>query len=635
MRRWGEPATGRAGDATGRFAASYGIVLVLLSCFISGCRSSSSSSRPVAPSPHRPVATTRFADITEAAGIRFRHENGARGRRYLVETMGSGGAFLDFDGDGWLDLLLLNGMPLGGDDPRQRVPTNDQRPTTNDQRPTTNDQRLPSTSRLYRNQGQGTYADVTAGSGLDIPLYALGCCVGDYDNDGDEDVYVSCAVGSGRLFRNEGGGRFRDVTPQAGVGNQGRFGTSCAWLDYDNDGRLDLFIGNYVRYSLARDRPCYEGGRRYYCRPTVYPPDTCVLYRNRGDGKFEDVTVPAGIRNRTGNSLGVAVWDFDDDGWLDIAVANDLTPNYLFHNVPEEPTTDPGSGVLPSTEHRAPSTGAQRTARRFEEVGLEWGLAFGENAKARAGMGIDVAEWQNDGRPAVMISNFTGEPLSFFQYEGPEQFADIAFRVGVGEAHLRFLGFGLFFFDFDNDGDKDAFVGNGHIEPDIARFGGGVTYGQRKHLYENRGDETFAEIGKTLGAPFAIERVARGAAYGDIDNDGDLDILVTNNGQTAELLRNDGGNARSWLQLDLRGRSSNRSAIGARVTVRAGGVTQRDTVRSGSSYCSQSMLRLHFGLGAAAVADEVEVRWPGGTVERLRDVKANRRLTRVEGEGAP
>jgi hypothetical protein len=556
--------------------------------------------------------------------------------------MGSGGAFLDFDGDGWLDVLLLNGRALAEGDRRS---TSVKAPGSRLQAPSS---RAP-TPALYRNQGDGTFTDVTRGSGLDVSIYAMGCCVGDYDNDGDEDLYVSCALEPGRLFRNDGGGRFRDVTEQAGVGNQSRFGTSCAWLDYDNDGWLDLFVCNYVRYSLAKDRPCYEGGRRYYCRPTVYPPDACALYRNRGDGTFEDVSGPAGIRQAIGNSLGVAVWDFDDDGWLDIAVANDLSANHLFHNVPR----------------------AQPSTRRFQEVGLEWGFAFGENAKARAGMGIDVAEYRNDGRPAVMISNFTGEPLSFFLLEAPEQFADVAFRVGVGAAHLRFLGFGLFFFDVDNDGDKDAFVGNGHIEPDIARFGGDATYGQRNHLYQNRGEVdrstpaaggppgTFAEIGATLGTPFTYERVTRGAAYGDVDNDGDLDLLVTNNGGPAELLRNDGGNARNWLQLDLRsggpdqrpttndqrnstdvgrwslvvGRHSNRSAIGARVTVRAGGVTQRDTVRSGSSYCSQSMLRLHFGLGGAAVADEVEVRWPSGRLDRWRNLKANQRLTLVEGEG--
>ncbi len=562
---------------------------------LAGCRH---AAPPRSPATAPPV---QFADVTRAAGIRFQHQNGAAGRRFLVETMGSGGAFLDYDGDGWQDILLLNGRPLGHEaDPssQSNIPT----------------------AALYHNNRDGTFTDVTRGSGLDRPLYAMGCCVGDFDNDGDDDIYVSCALESGHLFRNEGGGKFRDVTGPAGVRDDGRFGTSCAWLDYDNDGRLDLFICNYVQYSLATDHACYEGGKRYYCRPNIYKPDSCRLYRNRGDGTFADVTKQAGIFNKSGNSLGVAVWDFDGDGWPEIVVANDLSPNYLFHNIP-----DPKS-----------------TGRRFEEVGLEWGIAFGEDARARAGMGIDVAEYRNDGRPAILISNFSGEPLSFFVNDGPEQFSDVAYAAGVGKPHLRFLGFGLFFFDYDNDGDKDAFVGNGHIEPGIAAFGGGSTYGQRNHLYRNDGNGVFTEVGQSSGPPFGYQRVTRGAAYGDFDNDGDLDILVMNNGQPAELLRNDGGNRQHWLQVTPRGRrarggtgGSNADGIGARVTVRIGARVQRDFVRSGSSYCSQSMLDRHFGLGDARKVDAVEVRWPSGTVDRLRDVPADRRITVVEGTGQP
>jgi enediyne biosynthesis protein E4 len=601
--------------------------IVLAALLLSGC-TRSSPPRPAAASdlPSR----VQFADVTEQAGIHFSHFNGAAGRRYLVETMGAGGAFLDYDGDGWLDILLLNGRPLGEDGATGGT-RRAKRGGSGDgakQRDMSSHPVAPSrpTAALYHNNRDGTFTDVTRGSGLDVPLYAMGCCVGDADNDGDDDLYVSCALEPGHLFRNEGGGRFRDVTARAGVGDDGRLGTSCAWLDYDNDGWLDLFVCNYVQYSLATDHPCYEGGRRFYCRPTVYQPDTCVLYHNRGDGtlRFDDVTRQAGIWNKTGNSLGVAVWDFDDDGWPDIAVANDLSPNYLFHNVPAA-----GLGA-----RRAP-----KAARRFEEVGLDWGIAFGENGRARAGMGIDVAEYRNDGHPAILISNFTGEPLSFFVSDAPGQFTDVAFQVGVGEAHLRFLGFGLFFFDYDNDGDKDAFVGNGHIEPNIADFGGETTYGQRNHLYRNHGG-MFEEVGPALGPPFAYQRVTRGAAYGDYDNDGDLDILVTNNGQPAELLRNDGGNAQHWLQVDLKGRGaggrargSNTDGIGARVTVRTGTVTQRDVVRSGSSYCSQSMLRRHFGLGRASSVDEIEVRWPSGSIDRLRSVPANRRIT--VSEGAP
>jgi hypothetical protein len=563
-----------------------------------GCTHPAAGPSQSAASTRSAAAVVRYVDVSQQAGIRFKHFNGAAGHRYLPETMGAGGAFLDYDGDGWDDVLLLNGKPLTSTGQGRTV--------------------AAPTAALYHNNRNGTFTDVTRGSGLDTPLYAMGCAVGDYDNDGRDDVYVTCAIGSSRLFHNDGGGKFRDVTVPAGVTDDGRMGTSCAWLDYDRDGWLDLFVCNYVQYSLAADHSCYEAGRRYYCRPNVYKPDTCLLYRNRGDGTFDNVTKSTGVWNQTGNSLGVSVWDLDGDGWPDVVVANDLTPNYVFHNVPR---------------HRAQTRG-------FEEVGLDWGIAVGEDARARAGMGIDVAEYRNDRRPAIAISNFTGEPLSFFVRDGPRQFSDVAFQVGLGEAHLRFLGFGLFFFDYDNDGNKDIFVGNGHIEPNIAQFGEGVSYGERNQLFRNRGDGSFDEVGQQLGAPFRYERVTRGAAYGDFDNDGELDILVANNGQPAELLRNDGGNHRNWLQVELRGKGpggksggSNRDGIGALVTARAGSLTQRDYVSSGSSYCSQSMLRRHFGLGSSGVVDELEVRWPSGIVDRLRDVKANQRIIIDEGQG--
>jgi enediyne biosynthesis protein E4 len=598
-----------------------------------------------APSPSSAVAarqagtSVQFTEVTQQAGIHFKHFNGAAGHRYLPETMGAGGAFLDYDGDGWQDILLLNGKPLGetgrrgdGATGRPTKSTSKTVPSSLPGRPVAPSPRRPvassPTSALYHNNRDGTFTDVTHGSGLDVPMYAMGCAIGDYDNDGRDDIYVSCALEPGHLFHNEGGGKFRDVTPHAGVGDLSKLGTSCAWLDYDNDGWLDLFICNYVQYSLATDHACYEGGKRYYCRPNVYQPDTCILYHNRGDGSFEDVTKQTGVWNKTGNSLGVAVWDFDEDGWQDITVANDLTPNYLFHNL---------AGALSNPRSKIQDP---KSARRFEEVGLDWGIAFGEDAKARAGMGIDVAEYRNDGHPALMISNFTGEPLSFFVEDGPHQFSDEAFEAGVGESHLHYLGFGLFFFDYDNDGFKDAFVGNGHIEPSIADFGGGVTYAQQHQLYRNLGNGTFAEVGERLGAPFTVPHVTRGAAYGDYDNDGDLDIVVMNNGQPAELLRNEGGNRQHWLQVELVGRGpgggkpgSNRDGIGARVTVRAGAMTQRDFVRSGSSYCSQSMLRRHFGLGAATEADEIEVRWPSGIIDRMRNVRTNQRITVREGQG--
>jgi hypothetical protein len=569
------------------------IVCALLVAITTGCaRTGDSGRRGANASP--PARLPQFVDVTASAGVHFTHENGARGRRYLPETMGAGGAFLDFNGDGWLDILLLNDLPLSVT-PASRRPVASSRPT----------------AALYRNNQDGTFTDVTRGSGMDVPLEAMGCCAGDYDNDGREDVYVTDALGGSRLFHNESpaGGqvaRFRDVTVAAGVANRGHWGTSCAWLDCDRDGWLDLFVCNYVKYSLASDQPCFEGGHRFYCRPTAYPPDTCTLYRNlgrsaSGEVRFADVTRAAGIFKETGSALGVAVWDVDQDGWPDILVANDLRANFLFRN---------------------------RRDGRFEDVALAWGMAFGEDGTARAGMGIDVADTRNNGRAAVMISNFSGEPLSFFYQEDPPYFSDLTYEVGTGEQHLRYLGFGLLFLDYDNDGFKDAFVANGHIEPSIALFGEHTTYGQRNNLFHNRGASSgaFDEVSDRSGVPFTYERVSRGAACGDYDNDGHLDLLVTNNGGPAELLRNDGANRGHWLQITLHGRKSNRSGIGTVVQVRANGQTQTDTVRSGSSYCSQSMLRLHFGLGATTQADWVRVKWPSGVEQTLREVRADQRL---------
>jgi hypothetical protein len=583
------------------------LLLVWLAIAIAavGCgRSGGNGRRGADAAP--PARLPQFVDVTAAAGIRFIHENGARGRRYLPETMGAGGAFLDFNGDGWLDILLLNDLPL---------PPTASRPGTDRSRPT---------AALYRNNRDGTFADVTHGSGLDVPMEAMGCCAGDYDNDGREDLYITDALGGSRLFHNESDpngqeARFRDVTAVAGVGNRGHWGTSCAWVDFDRDGWLDLFVCNYVKYSLAADQPCFEGGRRFYCRPTAYRPDTCTLYRNLGRSasgavRFADVTRAAGIFKEAASALGVAVWDVDQDGWPDLLVANDLRANFLFRN---------------------------RRDGTFEDRALAWGMAFGEDGTARAGMGIDAADTRNNGRAAVMISNFSGEPLSFFYQEDPPYFSDLTYEAGTGEQHLRYLGFGLLFLDYDNDGFKDAFVANGHIEPNIALFGEQTTYGQRNNLFHNRGGPSggFDEVSDRSGVPFTYARVSRGAACGDYDNDGHPDLLITNNGGPAELLRNDGADRGHWLQITLRGaagtgrrgdgarrRASNRSAIGAVVQVRANGQTQTDMVRSGSSYCSQSMLRLHFGLGAATRADWVRVKWPGGAEQTLREVRADQRL---------
>jgi hypothetical protein len=523
------------------------------------------------PSPVGP----RWTDVTESAGIRFRHENGASGRKYMPETMGSGAAFLDYDGDGWLDLFLVNSRPLPGE--KAKPPT------------------LPC---LLHNRGDGTFEDVTAGSGLDHPIYGMGCAAADYDGDGRDDLYISACLDTQRLFRSLGGGKFQDVTAQCGLGDR-RWGTSCAWLDYDRDGFPDLFVCRYVRYRLGEsDRDCFaRDGARMYCDPRRLPPDTCLLYHNESGRGFRDVSAATGVAAKPGKALGVAVCDVDGDGWPDLFVANDNEPNFLFHNVS-------GAGE-----------------RRFEEVGMEAGVALPDTGEPRAGMGIDLADVENDGRYAMLVSNFNGEGLALYQQDRPRSlaFTERAYAAGMGPVSLNLLGFGLVFFDYDNDGRLDAFVANGHIQPDVHRQSTELTYAERPLLFHNAGGGQFVEVGGALGGPFAREGVGRGAASGDFNNDGNLDLLVTNNGGPAALLRNDGAAPRDgekphWLQIRLIGRPPNTGALGAQVTVRAGDLVQRRAVRTGSSYLSQSMTRLHFGLGSHARVDAVEVRWPDGAV---------------------
>jgi hypothetical protein len=503
--------------------------------------------------------------------------------------MGSGCAFFDYDGDGFLDVLLLNDRSLIG---RAAAP--------------------PDNAALYHNNHDGTFTDVTRGSGLDLPLYAMGCAVGDYDNDGRDDLFVTTCMEPNRLFHNEGSGKFRDVTARAGVGDY-RWGTSCAWVDYDNDGWLDLFVCNYLRFrSLKDDRFCsLVAGRKSYCPPSAYSGESCVLYRNNGGGSFRDVSRQTGIDQHTGNSLGVAIIDLDNDGWPDIAVANDETPNYLFHN-----TVDPAVG------------------RSFDEIGAETGFAVAETGKPKAEMGIDASDYRNDGSLGILVSNFSNEGLSFYRREG-DLFSEDSFACGFGAPSLLTLGFGLFFFDVDNDSLKDAFVANGHVNDDIQLLQGNLSYAERHLLFQNHGNGSFEEIGRQAGEPFGRPAVSRGAAYGDYDNDGRLDVLVNNNNGSAELLRNDGSSQGHWLQVEVRGRgagATNRSGIGARVRVKTASTVQTDWVRSGSSYLSQSMLRRHFGLGSATHADWVEVTWTSGHQQRVRDVRGDQRIIIEEGK---
>jgi hypothetical protein len=523
-----------------------------------------------------------FTDVTAAAGIRFKHNNGAFGKKYLPETIGAGAAWLDFDGDGWPDILLANSKSWPG------------RPGP------------PSRPALYRNNHDGTFSDVTRGSGLDVDMYGLGAAAADYDNDGKADVYLT-GLGGNRLFRNLGAGKFADVTAKAGVANGG-FSTSAAFLDYDKDGKLDLFVANYVEWSVDKDLFCtLDGTHKSYCTPESYKGQSPALYHNRGDGTFEDVTARAGLQNPSSKALGITLLDYDGDGWLDLFVANDTQPNRLYRNK--------GNGT-------------------FAEVGMAAGVAFNEAGVARAGMGVDAADYDGSGRPSLIIGNFSNEMMALYHNEGTGLFIDEAPASTLGQATLLSLTFACFFFDYDLDGRPDIFAANGHVADDIATVQPKVRYAQPPHLFRNAGRGRFEVMDGKLGPAFGRPMVARGAAYADFDGDGDLDVLVTTNNGPARLLRNDGGNRNHFVRVRTVGTRSNHDGIGARVTVTpAGGARQWGIVKTGSSYASQSELTLTFGLGPTARVSRVEVAWPSGAVDTVPNVLADRTITIEEGKG--
>jgi hypothetical protein len=536
--------------------------------------------------PDAPSVT--FRDITQQAGIRFTHNTGAFGKKYLPEAMGPGVAFIDYDNDGWPDIFLVNGMDWPGHVQKHTTP------------------------KLYHNNHDGTFTDVTHKAGLDIEMYGMGVAVGDYDNDGYDDLFVT-AYGQNHLFHNNGNGTFTDVTQKAGMLSPKEFSTSAAWVDYDKDGRLDLVVGNYVQWSPETDLYCtLDGKSKSYCTPESYKGTSVRLWHNRGDGTFEDATQKAGLADATSKTLGVAVLDYDNDGWPDLLFSNDTQPNKLYRNN--------GNGT-------------------FTEKGVVAGIAFSEDGVARAGMGVDAADYDHSGNPSLLITNFSNQMLSLYHNEGKGLFVDEAPRSDVGRASLLTLGFGCFFFDYDLDGWPDVFVANGHIDADIQRVQTGVKYAMPPHLFRNLGKGEFAEVTKSMGAAFSLPRVARGAAYADINNDGRLDLLIATNGGAAVLFRNElpagvaAGAANRSLRIKLVGTKSNRDGIGASVKLTSGGETQTQMLRSGSSYLSASEVVLTFGLAQRDAADSVEIRWPSGAIEKLANIHSGQTVTVTEGKG--
>jgi hypothetical protein len=529
----------------------------------------------------QPPLGFHFTDVTGAAGIHFKHNTGAYGGKLLPETLGAGCAFLDYDADGWQDLLLVNSMDWPGHS-RQR-----------------------STLKLYRNNRNGTFTDVTHAAGLDIEMYGMGVAVGDYNNDGFPDILITC-VGQNRLFKNTGKGNFVDVTNSSGLGKRQAFSTSALWLDYDRDGLLDLFVCNYVKWSPEHDVFCSQDGKhKSYCTPEAYVGQTCWLFHNRGNGTFEDVTASSGIFDSSSKSLGVAMLDYDENGWPDLLVANDTQPNKLYRN---------------------------QQNGTFKDVALEAGIAFSAEGKARAGMGVDAGDFDNSGRPGVAITNFDNEMIGLYRADGKGNYTDIAVESGVGLPSKTTLGFGCVFADCDLDGSLDLIAVNGHID-DTVRNVRNVGYAQPPQLFVNNGKGKFREAGGEAGVDFSLPKVGRGLAVGDFDRDGDQDILMTTNNGPAYLFRNDQTAGNRSIRFRLVGTKSNRDAIGARVKVFSSGVMQTRAVRSGSSYLSQSELPTTFGLGQRDKIERVVIDWPSGRSEEYRDLSAGRAYEVTEGRG--
>jgi hypothetical protein len=534
--------------------------------------------------PARPSGAIEFTDVTEKAGIGFKHNSGAFGKKYLPETMGSGVCFLDYDNDGWQDILLVNSMNWPEHESGKSFPA------------------------LYHNNRDGTFTDVTRRAGLAVEMYGMGCTVGDYDNDGFDDIYIT-TLGSNHLFRNLGNGKFADVTARAGVADAG-FSSSAVWFDYDNDGKLDLFIAHYIDWSIATDQYCsLDNKNKSYCTPQTYKGQSSTLFHNNGDGTFENVTRRAGLYDPGSKSLGVALLDFDNDGWLDLFVSNDTEPNKLYRN-----------------NHNG----------TFSDVAVAAGIAYSDAGSVRAGMGADAADYDHSGKQSLLIGNFTNEGMALYHNDGSGLFTNEAAPTSISRMTAQSLTFGAFFFDYDLDGQLDILAINGHVSDDISVVQPTVKYAQPPHLFRNPGKDKFEEVTNKVGSALRRPVVGRGGAYADFDNDGDLDLLITTNNGPARLLRNDNANQNDMLRVKTVGTRSNRDGIGAKVTLRtSNGVHLFAMVKTGSSYLSQSELPLTFGLGRPEEGRMIslEIVWPSGQKDIVPNIKPDQSITVKEGKG--
>jgi hypothetical protein len=559
---------------------AFPILCISLAILLAAC------TPPATEAPAQPAGLLGFEDVTQSAGIAFAHRHGGSGKKYLIETMGSGVCAIDYDGDGLPDLYFVQSgsLPDAPPDPAAR-------------------------SALFRNNGDGTFADVTVSAGVpNAGRYGMGCAVADVDNDGDPDLYVT-NFGPNALFRNNGDGTFTEIARAAGADDSG-WGTSAAFADYDRDGHVDLFVANYLDFTPAKHRTCGDPARNLisYCHPDAYDGVPSVLYRNRGGGVFEDVTRAAGLWSEEGKGLGVVWTDVDDDGDADLYVANDSVRNFLYRNE--------GDGT-------------------FTDVTLASGTGYSEEGRTEAGMGVDAADVDGDGRFDLFVTNLSNEVNELYRNNGDGTFSIRTHPAGLGEPSLLFVGFGTAFLDADNDTDPDLYVTNGHVMDDIERYSDSITYRERDLLFENLGGGRFAERGLAAGPFFARRDVGRGVATLDFDRDGRIDVALSRNASAARLLRNTSDARNHWIAIRLEGTRSNRDAIGARVALEAGGLRRVAERRGGSSYLSAPEGLVHFGLGREAGPVRVEIRWPSGLTETFDRIAADRIVTLGEGSGRP